>query len=174
VPQKTATGFHRQTLTNKEGGVDAEEYRSKATVDRANTTATVWLGLTVGCAECHNHKYDPITQKEYYQFYAFFNNASEADLVVGNETSATPIVGPPRPVRVPVLVQADPARETFIHERGDFLRRGDQVQSGTLKVLHTFKPRAEKPDRLDLAAGPARSRPMAGGGRKSAYGSRRR
>lgn len=78
--QKVATGFHRQTLTNKEGGVDAEEFRCKAVVDRANTTATVWLGLTLGCAECHNHKYDPISQREYYQFYAFFNNASEKEI----------------------------------------------------------------------------------------------
>jgi len=80
LAQKQATGFHRQTLTNKEGGVDQEEFRCKATVDRANTTATVWLGLTLGCAECHNHKYDPITQQEFYQFYAFFNNADEKEL----------------------------------------------------------------------------------------------
>jgi hypothetical protein len=80
LEQKQATGFHRQTLTNKEGGVDQEEFRCKATVDRANTTATVWLGLTLGCAECHNHKYDPISQREFYQFYAFFNNANEKDI----------------------------------------------------------------------------------------------
>jgi hypothetical protein len=80
LEQKVATGFHRQTLTNKEGGVDQEEFRCKATADRVNTTATVWLGLTVACAECHTHKYDPITQREYYQFYAFFNNATEKDV----------------------------------------------------------------------------------------------
>ena len=80
LEQKVATGFHRQTLTNKEGGIDPEEFRCKATADRVNTTATVWLGLTVACAECHTHKYDPITQREYYQFYAFFNNASEKDV----------------------------------------------------------------------------------------------
>ena len=78
--QHVATGFHRQTLTNTEGGVDQEEFRSKATVDRVNTTATTWLGLTMGCTECHSHKYDPLTQREYYQFFAFFNNASEKNL----------------------------------------------------------------------------------------------
>lgn len=78
--QKIATGFHRNTLTNKEGGVDQEEFRTKATVDRTSTTGTVWLGLTVGCAECHDHKYDPISQRDFFQLYAFFNDASEFDL----------------------------------------------------------------------------------------------
>jgi hypothetical protein len=77
--QRVATGFHRQTLINKEGGVDQEEFRCKATVDRTHTTGAVWLGLTVGCAECHTHKFDPITQREFYQFYAFFNDASDRD-----------------------------------------------------------------------------------------------
>jgi hypothetical protein len=85
--QKQATAFHRQTLTNREGGVDKEEFRCKATVDRVSTTATVWLGLTVGCAECHTHKYDPITQREFYQLYAFFNNASEKDVSRRNRRS---------------------------------------------------------------------------------------
>lgn len=78
--QKVATGFHRQTLINKEGGVDQEEYRNKAVVDRVDTTGAVWLGLTVGCAECHSHKYDPISQREFYQLFAFFNNADDQDL----------------------------------------------------------------------------------------------
>ncbi|MEC9003309.1 MAG: DUF1549 domain-containing protein, partial [Planctomycetota bacterium] len=77
-----ATGFHRNTLTNREGGVDQEEYRVKAVVDRINTTLTVWMGLTVGCAECHSHKYDPISHHEFYGLYAFFNNADEKDLAV--------------------------------------------------------------------------------------------
>jgi len=80
LAQKTAAGFHRLTLSNHEEGVDSEEFRCKAKVDRVNTTATAWLGLTVACAECHNHKYDPISQREYYQLYAFFNNADEVDL----------------------------------------------------------------------------------------------
>lgn len=77
--QLVATGLHRQTLINTEGGVDQEEFRIKAVVDRVNTTGTVWLGLTVGCAECHSHKYDPISQTEYYQLFAFYNNADEID-----------------------------------------------------------------------------------------------
>ena len=77
---KVATGFHRNTLTNTEGGVDKEEFRSKAVVDRVSTTGTVWLGLTVGCAECHTHKYDPLTQREFFGMFAFFNNADERDV----------------------------------------------------------------------------------------------
>jgi hypothetical protein len=78
--QKIATGFHRNTLTNREGGIDPEEDRVKQTFDRVNTTSAVWLGLTVGCAQCHDHKYDPISQREYYQLYAFFNSLREVDL----------------------------------------------------------------------------------------------
>ena len=78
--QRIATGFHRNTLTNKEGGVDQEEFRVAACVDRVNTTATVWLGLTVGCAQCHDHKYDAISQREFYQLFAFFNSDREADV----------------------------------------------------------------------------------------------
>lgn len=72
--QKIASGFHRNATFNEEGGVDQEEARYETVVDRVNTTTTVWLGSTLGCAQCHNHKYDPFTQKDYYRFYAFFNN----------------------------------------------------------------------------------------------------
>lgn len=75
--QIAATGFHRNTLKNLEGGVDQEEYRVAAVVDRVNTTATVFLGLTMGCCQCHDHKYDPLTQREFYQFFAFFNSDEE-------------------------------------------------------------------------------------------------
>ena len=80
LEQKVATGFHRNTLTNKEGGVDQEEFRVAAVVDRVNTTSTVWLGLTLGCAQCHSHKYDPILLHEYYGMFAFFNQGHEVDL----------------------------------------------------------------------------------------------
>ncbi len=75
--QIIATAFHRQTLTNTEGGTDQEQFRNEAVMDRTETTGTVWLGLTVGCARCHTHKYDQITQKEYYQLFAFYNNGDE-------------------------------------------------------------------------------------------------
>jgi len=74
---KLATAFHRQTLFNTEGGVDREEYRVEVVVDRTNTVGAVWLGHTVGCAQCHSHKYDRISQREYYQLFAFFNNGEE-------------------------------------------------------------------------------------------------
>ncbi len=76
--QVVATAFHRQTLTNTEGGTDQEQFRIEAVMDRTETTGTVWLGLTVGCARCHTHKYDQITQAEYYQLFAFYNNGDEA------------------------------------------------------------------------------------------------
>lgn len=75
--QRIATGFHRNTMVNEEGGVDPQEFRFYAMVDRVNTTGTTWLGLTIGCAQCHTHKYDPITQTEYYSVMAFLNNADE-------------------------------------------------------------------------------------------------
>jgi mono/diheme cytochrome c family protein len=249
IPQKTATGFHRQTLTNKEGGVDQEEFRCKATVDRATTTGAIWLGLTVGCAECHSHKYDPITQKEFYQFYAFFNNTTEQDLVLdqqelarynqqkerwgeengklkhalnsyltnefvaaqmrweqsfplttnavtGSTNRLTPAIEailrkpveqrdtnqlaqltkyyreqvdpvtrefdakvaahakkePKAPeLKASILAENEKPRPTHIHVRGDFLRKGEEVQPGTFSILHEFKPHDAKPNRLDLA-----------------------
>jgi len=78
--QRIATAFNRQTLTNEEGGVDQEEFRVNAVFDRTDTVGSVWLGLTVGCAKCHNHKYDPISQQEYYQLFAFFNGADEVSV----------------------------------------------------------------------------------------------
>jgi hypothetical protein len=78
--QKIATGFHRNTLTNKEGGVDQEEFRVATVVDRLSTTGKAWLGLTVGCAQCHDHKYDLLSQREFYQLFAFFNSDREADI----------------------------------------------------------------------------------------------
>ncbi len=83
-----ATAFHRQTLTNTEGGTDQEQFRIEAVMDRTETIGAVWMGLTVGCARCHTHKYDPITQREYYQLFAYFNNADESTREVPISTQA--------------------------------------------------------------------------------------
>jgi hypothetical protein len=72
-----ATGFNRNTQINQEGGIDPDQFRVESVMDRVNTTATGWLGITLACAQCHDHKFDPFTQKEYYQFYAFFNSTIE-------------------------------------------------------------------------------------------------
>jgi len=77
--QRMGTGFLRNTLSNREGGADLEEFRVNQVLDRTITTGTTWLGLTVGCAQCHDHKFDPVSQKEFYQLFAFFNNADEAN-----------------------------------------------------------------------------------------------
>ncbi len=77
VEQLVATGFNRNTQINQEGGIDPEQFRIEAVMDRANTYGTAFLGLTVACAQCHDHKFDQIKQKEYYQLYAFFNNTVE-------------------------------------------------------------------------------------------------
>ena len=75
--QMVATGFLRNNATTDEGGLIEEEYRVEYAIDRVKTTSMVWLGVSMECAQCHNHKYDPITQEEYYQFYAFFNQAAD-------------------------------------------------------------------------------------------------
>src|SRR5688572_1794541 len=91
LDQRIATGFHRNTLVNEEGGTDPEEFRVAAVKDRVNTTALVWLGTTLECAQCHDHKYDPFTQEDYYRFYAFFDGTEDT----GN--SDGPTIAAPTP-----------------------------------------------------------------------------
>jgi hypothetical protein len=179
LSQKIATGFHRNTPFNEEGGTDPEQFRVERTVDRNNTTGTVWLGLTVGCAQCHNHKYDPISQQDYYSLYAFFDSCEEPTL---------PIVGGPQLERTIAALQAMAAdlqlvgdaegvklvnaeikrvqgkipttlvlrerpapRPTHVQIRGDFLRKGEQVQPAYPKVLGQTAARSRRLTRLDLA-----------------------
>lgn len=106
LSQKIATGFNRNHRSNSEGGIIFEEYLLEYAVDRVETTGTVWLGLTVGCARCHEHKYDPISQKEFYQLIAFFNNIPERGRAIkyGN---AVPFVKAPTQAQQQKLTSLD-------------------------------------------------------------------
>jgi len=136
--QITATGFHRNAALNTEAGVDKEEARYQNLVDRVNTTGRVWMGLTVGCAQCHTHKYDPITIRDYYSFYAFFDNTVDRD---------------DAKTKVPALAEADKdRRQTYVHLAGDYTRRGPDVIPASLSALPPMaKPIQPEPGRLDLA-----------------------
>ncbi|HET6879151.1 MAG TPA: PSD1 and planctomycete cytochrome C domain-containing protein [Pirellulales bacterium] len=238
--QMVATGFHRNTLRNEEGGTDAEQFRIESVADRVNTTATVFLGLTIGCARCHDHKYDPLTQRDYYRFFALLNNADEPTLPVPTMQQAKEepalladiaqvekrlaevesnagtrqqeweqkltaesrgvLPGPVQqalavpvaerndeqkktvaeefrkvdPELVPlftvlndlkarkkqldakvtttlVMKELTTPRETYIHIRGDFLRRGTKVDPGVPAVLSAIEGSPSVHNRLDLA-----------------------
>ncbi|MBI2806453.1 MAG: PSD1 domain-containing protein [Planctomycetes bacterium] len=97
ISQKIATGFHRNHMLNGEGGRIAEESRVDYVVDRVDTTGAVWLGLTVGCGRCHDHKYDPISQKEYYQLFAYWNSIAEVGGVDRRNGTGAPILELPTP-----------------------------------------------------------------------------
>ena len=109
IEQKIATGFHRNTLLNQEGGIDLEQFRVESVVDRVNTTGTVFLGLTIGCAQCHDHKYDPISQREYYQLYAYFNSTA----FVGSDPTG-PRIDVPSPDQI---ARGEPERQRAIRAR---------------------------------------------------------
>jgi hypothetical protein len=102
--QRIATGFHRNSMANNETGIIDEEYRVEAIADRVETTGTVWLGMTIGCAQCHDHKFDPISQREYYRLFAFFNQSVESGLVTRDD--------PP-----PVLEVPTPEQEAELEHR---------------------------------------------------------
>ena len=94
IEQRIATGFNRNHRINDEDGIVHEEYRVEYVVDRVETTATVWLGLTMGCARCHDHKYDPISQAEFYQFFAYFNSINESGRGHGNSPPLLTVAPP--------------------------------------------------------------------------------
>lgn len=108
VEQKIATGFNRNHMITFEGGIIPEEYRVQYVVDRLNTTSTVWMGLTMGCAQCHDHKFDPISMRDFYQAFAFFNSVPEKGSD-GNRGNAEPLMKAPLPHQQKALeaVQAD-------------------------------------------------------------------
>ena len=97
LDQRIATGFNRNHMITEETGVFPEEYRTEYVADRVRTTASVWMGLTAGCAQCHDHKYDPLTQREFFQLFAYFNNLPEAGIAGGKQKNAAPELRLPSP-----------------------------------------------------------------------------
>jgi hypothetical protein len=97
VDQRIATGFNRNHRINTEGGIIAEEWRVESVIDRVETTGAVWLGLTLGCARCHDHKYDPVSQRDFYRLFAFFNSVSETGTGQEKAGNHPPFIKAPRP-----------------------------------------------------------------------------
>ena len=118
LDQRIATGFNRNHPINFEGGAIPEEYQTAYVLDRVDTTATVFMALTMRCGQCHDHKYDPLTQREFYQFYAFFNNIAEEGLD-GRNGNAAPFIKAPRPEQEAQLA----AYRREIEEREGTLRQ---------------------------------------------------
>jgi hypothetical protein len=148
--QRIATGFHRNTPHNEEGGIDVEQFRIERVVDRVATTGTVWLGLTIGCAQCHDHKFDPVTQAEFYQLFAFFNQQDEPRLKVA---WVNPQAADQATTEVTTLVMQErmERRPSHVLIKGDFTRPDQEVPPGTPSVLPPLQARGAIPDRLDLA-----------------------
>jgi len=129
VSQKVATGFHRGTMANVEAGTDPEEEHVLAVIDRVNTTGTVWLGTTIECAQCHSHKYDPFTQKEYYRLYAFFNNTEKE---IKTRGSAREFVGPKMTLPLP----PDKAQR-----RNHIKQQMDRLAAEKQKLVKALRPK---------------------------------
>lgn len=141
---KIASGFNRNHMINFEGGAIPEEYRVEYVADRAETTSTAWMGLTMGCARCHTHKYDPISHKEYYQFFAFFNNVDEKGLD-GKTGNAKPMLRLPTPEQK----QREQELETAIQSREAALASAEVTDAMTAwRRGLTSKPAAVRRENL--------------------------
>ncbi len=136
VDQKIASGFNRNHMINFEGGAIPEEYQVEYVVDRVEATATTWMGMTMGCARCHSHKYDPLTHKEFYQFFAFFNSVGEEGLD-GREGNARPFLQLPtkeQKARMDVLDAEIKAREKTLAEEKTAPAQRDWERAFTGKI----------------------------------------
>jgi len=146
--QTLGTGFHRNTLLNTEGGSDPEEDRSKRLIDRVATVGQTWLGLTLGCTQCHSHPYDPIEHTDFDRMLAFFNNADEVMLSVPRTEAG--------PDTMPADVMSERTqgfRPTDLFVRGNFLTPDmtQELSGASPAVLPPMTPRGARADRLDLA-----------------------
>jgi hypothetical protein len=155
--QLLATAFHRNTLTNDEGGTDDEEFRAAAVVDRVNTTMQVWMGLTMACAQCHDHKYDPISQEEYFRFYAILNQTEDSDKPDNRPLLATPT---PEQEKQKAKLQADLAvvqkvlatlELPAVLECWEADLKRDKLPPQLLKILATDRARRTPAQQAELA-----------------------
>jgi hypothetical protein len=150
--QKIATGFHRNSMQALGNNPRKEEFRVKGIVDRLETTGRVWIGMTIACAECHDHKYDPISTKEYYRLYAIFNNVphhGERFGVHGPRIQIThELTG--QKITAQVMEEMSQPRQTFVHVRGNFEDPGQRVEPGLPSVLPPL-PTGSPANRLTFA-----------------------
>jgi mono/diheme cytochrome c family protein len=167
IEQRVATAFHRNTMTNDEGGTDDEEFRVAAVVDRVNTTMQVWMGMTMACAQCHDHKFDPISMQEYYRFFAYFNGTEDSDRV--DEAPRMSVPSPEQRVHLQTLEDAIAALEASEAGLIERARAGYDAWEATRAALPVaavtggLVARYELDDGLDSAAGPAGAGTAAGG-----------
>jgi hypothetical protein len=149
--QLVATAFHRNTMTNSEGGTNDEEFRNVAIVDRVNTTYMVWMGTSMMCSQCHNHKYDPFSQKEYFQSFAFFNNTADADR--SDESPTLPFWSAAQVKKKADIAAQLKAWDPDLKAKGFWLRAR---HAGLKKALADMKPETTVPIYRELPAGQRR------------------
>ena len=153
--QLVATAFHRNTLTNSEGGTNDEEFRNVAVVDRVNTTFTVWMGTSMMCAQCHTHKFDPLTQTEYFRALAFFNNTADADR--NDETPVLPFWTPELLAKKKALEDEVAALEARVKgKKPDESKPERDALAAKKKELAAVKPLTSVPVMRELPAGQRR------------------
>ena len=138
LDERIATGFNRNHRGNAEGGIIPEEYAVEYVVDRVDTTATVWLGLTMACARCHDHKFDPITQREFYQFFAFFNNVPEKGRAVKVGNSPPMLPAPTRHEQQ----QLQELEERLHAAEDEFARMQGEIAAGEARWAANSSPSA--------------------------------
>ncbi|MCH2582449.1 MAG: PSD1 and planctomycete cytochrome C domain-containing protein, partial [Planctomycetes bacterium] len=150
--QVIATGFNRNHRINTEGGAIDEEWRTEYVIDRVETMGMVWMGLSLGCARCHEHKSAPLSQKEFYQLFAFFNNLDEKGFINNLRGSAEPRVPYKENPKVQVMImrEQDKVRVSRVLKGGQYDAPGEEVKAGLPAFLPPL-PEGEKMSRLGLA-----------------------
>ena len=149
LEQRLATGFSRHHMINGEGGRIAEESRVEYVFDQIETVGTAWMGLTLNCARCHDHKFDPISQRDYYALFDFFNQ-TPVDGEGGNPSTPPTITMPHTDIEVMVMADRPERRETYVLDRGLYNKRGEVVQADVPGRLPGL-PAGAAPNRLGLA-----------------------